>query len=118
MNKKIIIAIAVMLAVAVVFCACENKKYKEVDRVTGDDGKEIVIYEDEDGSKYIDNKDGDKVPVTQSPDGFYDDLNSIVEDSTADKKNDNEEKPSGEIIIGDASQGEASIDWDDIATVS
>ncbi len=126
MSKKLIIAIALVLAIAVVFCACERKRYTEVDKVTGDDGKEIIIYEDEEGSKYVDNKDGDKVPVTSDVDGFYDDLNSVVENSTSKKndKNDKDDKeePSKDGIINiggeDSNGGDATISWDDIAEVS
>lgn len=124
MSKKLIIAVALLLVAAFVLCACENKKYTEVDKVQGDDGEEIVIYEDEEGTKYVENKDGDKVPVTQSPDGFYDDLNSLVENGkpSEDKKDDEEEDPTDSgIVIGDGTvegNGDASISWDDIATVS
>ncbi len=124
MSKKLIVAVALLLVAAVVLCACENKKYTEVDKIQSDDGKEIVIYEDEEGTKYVENKDGDKVPVTQSPDGFYDDLNSLVENGkpSEDKKDDKEEDTTdGGIVIGDGTvegNGDASISYDDIATVS
>ncbi len=119
MSKKLIIAVALLLVAAVVLCACENKKYTQVDKVTGDNGEEIIIYEDEEGSKYVDNKDGEKVPVTSDPDGFYDNLTSIVDQSTTEATDDNTENSESDgFVIGDGEQGEASISYDDIASVS
>ncbi len=124
MNKKILIAVGLTLAVAAVFSACKKeKKYEEVGKITGDDGKEIVLYTDEEGSTYVENANGEKVPVTSDPDGFYDDLNSVVKDPTPDKndgkddKNEPSENEGDTIIIGD-DKGDASIDWNEIGSVS
>ncbi len=113
MSKKIIIAVVLLLSVAIVFAACKDKNFKEVDKVTNEKGEEIIIYEDEDGTKYVENKDGDKVAIVPDKDGFYDDLDSLVENPTEDKN-----KNEGNTIVVGNDDGEASIDWNDIVPVS
>ncbi len=116
MSKKIIIALVLVLAVSVVFSAC-SKKYEEVDKVTNSNGEEIIIYADEEGNKYVENKDGDKVAIGPDEDGFYDDLNSLIENPSSDKKG-SSSKDDDKIIVGDGDGSEASIDWNNIASVS
>ena len=74
--KKTIIAIAVIIViVCVMLCACGTKKGDEETTTTLT--AEIEVLTEENGEKYVTNKDGEHIPVTTSLDGavdLYDDL--------------------------------------------
>ncbi|MBQ3523415.1 MAG: hypothetical protein IJA43_03060 [Clostridia bacterium] len=92
MSKKIIAVSLLMLAVVVLFAACKKDDYEVSFTVPMDDGEVITVYKDEDGEEFVTNVDGDKIPVTTDKDGFYDDITSLVTQTTttttkADKDN-------------------------------
>ena len=92
MSKKIIAVSLLMLAVVVLFAACKKDDYEVSFTVPMDDGEVITVYKDEDGVEFVTNVDGDKIPVTTDKDGFYDDITSLVTQTTttttkADKDN-------------------------------
>lgn len=74
--KKTIIAIAVIIViVCVMLCACGTKKGE--DETTTTSAAEIEVLTEENGEKYVTNKEGEHIPVTTSLDGavdLYDDL--------------------------------------------
>ena len=53
----------------------------------------VEVYEDEDGENFVTNVDGDKIPVTSDPDGFYDSIADLITETTT-KKSDNNDKNS------------------------
>ncbi len=89
MSKKIIAVSLLMLAVVVLFAACKKDDYEVSFTVPVEDGEVITVYKDEDGEEFVTNTDGDKIPVTTDKDGFYDDITSLVTQTTtkADKNN-------------------------------
>lgn len=92
MSKKIIAVSLLMLAVIVLFAACKKDDYEVSFTVPVEDGEVITVYKDEDGEEFVTNVDGDKIPVTTDKDGFYDDITSLVTQTTttttkADKDN-------------------------------
>ena len=88
MTKKIIVAALLLVAVAVVFSACKKDDYEVSYTVPVEDGEAITVYKDNDGNEFVTNVDGDKIPVTTDKDGFYDDITSLVTETTT-KKQDN-----------------------------
>ena len=89
MSKKIIAVSLLMLAVVVLFAACKKDDYEVSFTVPVEDGEVITVYKDEDGEEFVTNVDGDKIPVTTDKYGFYDDITSLVTQTTtkADKNN-------------------------------
>lgn len=83
MNKKIIAIIALMLTLVFVFAACKKEEYKVSYTVPVEDGEVIEVYEDEDGSEFVTNMDGDKIPVTTGKDGSLDDVRDLVTATTS-----------------------------------
>lgn len=97
MNKKIIAVAMLLLAVVVVFAACKKDDDYKVDHtVTLENGDIVEIYEDEDGENFVTNLEGDKIPVTSDPDGFYDSIADLITETTTKKsdKNDKDDKNS------------------------
>lgn len=88
MSKKIIVAALLLVAVAVVFSACKKDDYEVSYTVPVEDGEAITVYKDNEGNEFVTNVDGDKIPVTTDKDGFYDDITSLVTETTT-KKQDN-----------------------------
>ena len=88
MTKKIIVAALLLVAVAVVFSACKKDDYEVSYTVPVEDGEAITVYKDNEGNEFVTNVDGDKIPVTTDKDGFYDDITSLVTETTT-KKQDN-----------------------------
>lgn len=82
MNKKIIAIVALMLVLVFVFAACKKEEYKPSYTVPVGDGEVIEVYEDEDGSEFVTNMDGDKIPLTTDKDGFMDDVKDLVTATT------------------------------------
>ncbi len=91
MTKKIIIASILLLAVAVVFTACKKDDYEPSYTIPGENGEVITVYKDEEGNEFVTNIDGDKIPVTTSEEGFYDDIPALITQTTT-------KKPSGSTI--------------------
>ena len=92
MSKKIIAVSLLMLAIVVLFAACKKDDYEVSFTVPMEDGEVITVYQDDDGNEFVTNVDGDKIPVTTDKDGFYDDITSLVTQTTttttkADKDN-------------------------------
>lgn len=100
MSKKIIAVSLLMLAVVVLFAACKKDDYEVSFTVPMDDGEVITVYKDEDGDEFVTNVDGDKIPVTTDKDGFYDDITSLVTQTTTKPSDDNPESstdPNGNV---------------------
>lgn len=91
MSKKIIAVSLLMLAIVVLFAACKKDDYEVSFTVPMDDGEVITVYQDEDGNEFVTNVDGDKIPVTTDKDGFYDDITSLVTQTTTKPSDDNPE---------------------------
>ena len=92
MSKKIIAASLLMLAIVVLFAACKKDDYEVSFTVPVEDGEVITVFKDDEGNEFVTNVDGDKIPVTTDKDGFYDDITSLVTQTTttttkADKNN-------------------------------
>lgn len=92
MSKKIIAVSVLMLAIVVLFAACKKDDYEVSFTVPMEDGEVITVYQDDEGNEFVTNVDGDKIPVTTDKDGFYDDITSLVTQTTttttkADKNN-------------------------------
>ena len=92
MSKKIIAVSVLMLAIVVLFAACKKDDYEVSFTVPMEDGEVITVYQDDEGNEFVTNVDGDKIPVTTDKDGFYDDITSLVTQTTttttkADKDN-------------------------------
>lgn len=90
MNKKIFAAAALILVLVTVFAACKKKDTKDEYEYTKIGDYDVTI--DKDGSLFVTNPDGDKIPVTSSEDGFFDDINDLVTETkpkptNADNKN-------------------------------
>lgn len=88
MSKKIIAASLLMLAIVVLFAACKKEDYEVSFTVPMEDGEVITVYKDDEGNEFVTNVEGDKIPVTTDKDGFYDDITSLVTETTT-KKQDN-----------------------------
>ena len=88
MSKKIIAASLLMLAIVVLFVACKKDDYEVSFTVPMEDGEVITVYKDDEGNEFVTNVEGDKIPVTTDKDGFYDDITSLVTETTT-KKQDN-----------------------------
>ncbi|MBR5320932.1 MAG: hypothetical protein IKU41_03740 [Clostridia bacterium] len=88
MSKKIIAASLLMLAIVVLFAACKKDDYEVSFTVPMEDGEVITVYKDDEGNEFVTNVEGDKIPVTTDKDGFYDDITSLVTETTT-KKQDN-----------------------------
>ena len=88
MSNKIIVAALLLVAVAVVFSACKKDDYEVSFTVPVEDGEPITVFKDNEGNEFVTNVDGDKIPVTTDKDGFYDDITSLVTETTT-KKQDN-----------------------------
>lgn len=95
MNKKLIAIAVLLLAVVVVFAACKKDEDYKVDfTVELDNGEIIEVYEDEDGENFVTNVDGDEIPVTTDVDGFYDDIENLITETTTKKADKTEDKSS------------------------
>lgn len=96
MSKKIIIVSLLMLAIVVAFAACKDDDYEVSHTVPVGDDEVIEVYEDKDGNEFVTNVDGDKIPVTTDKDGFYDDITSLITQTTTkasdENKNDKDDK--------------------------
>ena len=132
MSKKIIAVSLLMLAIVVLFAACKKDDYEVSFTVPMDDGEVITVYQDEDGNEFVTNVDGDKIPVTTDKDGFYDDITSLVTQTTTKPSDDNPEsstEPSNDVpessteptdttrkpVTIDSSTGKQdSIKWQDV----
>ncbi len=90
MSKKIIIVAVLMLALVVLFAACKKNDYTVDYTVKLENGDVIEVYEDENGENFITNVDGDEIPVTTDKDGFYDDITSLVTQTTTKANKDND----------------------------
>lgn len=67
MNKKIIIAVALLALVVGVFAACKGKEENPPkEKPTG-----MEITTDEEGNAYVVNTDGDLIPFTTDEDGYF-----------------------------------------------
>lgn len=104
-NKKYIAVAVVFLLVAVIFTACKKKEYDKTPvtetRSTVAFDENATITTDENGDPYITNLYGDKIPVTEDEDGFFDDISTMFTQTTTQKdkgnsssNNSNTEKPS------------------------
>ena len=82
MSKKIIAVSVLMLAIVVLFAACKKDDYEVSFTVPMEDGEVITVYQDDEGNEFVTNVDGDKIPVTTDKDGFYDDITSLVTQTT------------------------------------
>lgn len=149
MSKKIIVAALLLVAVAVVFSACKKDDYEVSYTVPVEDGEAITVYKDNEGNEFVTNVDGDKIPVTTDKDGFYDDITSLVTETTTKKqdnttttttkqdkdnttttttnpdkdntttttnpdKDDTTTTTGAQVIIGEGSGKQDSVDWKDI----
>ncbi len=85
MNKKIIIAAVLMLAVTVLFAACKKDDEYQVSHTVTVGTTTVDIYEDKDGNEYVTNVDGDMIPYTTSSEGFYDNIEDLFTETTTDK---------------------------------
>lgn len=86
MNKKIIAIAIMLLAVVVVFAACKKDDDYKVDHtVKLENGDIVEVYEDEDGEQFVTNVDGDKIPVTTDKDGFFDNIEDLITETTTKK---------------------------------
>ncbi len=96
MNKKIILVAVLLLAIVVTFAACKDREddYKVDHTVTLANGDVIDVYEDEDGENFVTNVDGDKIPVTTDVDGFYDNIEDLITETTTKKSENKNEKDS------------------------
>lgn len=144
MNKKIIIAVALLALVVGVFAACKGNEEKPKEKPTG-----MEITTDDEGNAFVVNTDGDLIPFTTDKDGYFplpDELftksySEFVSESEAASKAEGEnnsdiviptknetEKPTGgkpakptkpesstrKPISVDKQGGDAVIDWNDI----
>ncbi len=89
MTKKIIIASILILAVAIIFTACKKDDYEVSFTVPMENGEDITVFQDEDGNEFVTNTDGDKIPVTTDDEGFYDDITSLITETTTKKSSSN-----------------------------
>lgn len=91
MNKKIIAVALVLLAFVIVFTACKKEPEYKVDHtVKLDNGDIVEVYEDEDGENFVTNVDGDKIPVTTDKDGFFDNIEDLITETTTKKSDKND----------------------------
>ena len=75
--KKTIIVIAVIIVIAcVLLCACGTKKGE--DETTTTSAAEIEVLTEENGEKYVTNKEGEHIPVTTSLDGAMEFVEDLV----------------------------------------
>ena len=149
MSKKIIAVSVLMLAIVVLFAACKKDDYEVSFTVPMEDGEVITVYQDDEGNEFVTNVDGDKIPVTTDKDGFYDDITSLVTETTTKKqdntttsttkpdkdnttttttnpdkdntttttnpdKDDTTTTTGAQVIIGEGSGKQDSVDWKDI----
>lgn len=88
MSKKIIAVAVLMLTIVVVLAACKKDDYEVSYTVPGENGEIIEVYKDKDGNEFVTNASGEKIPVTTDENGFYDDLTSLITQTTkTDKDN-------------------------------
>ena len=94
MNKKIILVAVLLLAIVVTFAACKDREddYKVDHTVTLENGDVVDVYEDEEGEQFVTNVDGDKIPVTSDVDGFYDNVEDLITETTTKKSENKTEK--------------------------
>lgn len=86
MNKKIIAIAVLLLAVVVVFAACKKEPEYNVDyTVTLENGDVVEVYEDEAGENFVTNVDGDEIPVTTDEEGFFDNIEDLITETTTKK---------------------------------
>ena len=85
MSKKIIAVAALLLVVTVLFAACKDKEEYTVSHTVSVGTTVINVYEDKEGNEFITNVDGDYIPVTSSPDGFFDDFEMLMTETTTKK---------------------------------
>lgn len=86
MSKKIIAAAFVLLALVVAFAACKKEDEYTTKPIGG-----VDVTVDKNGDMFVTNPDGDRIPVTTSEDGFYDDIHTLLTETTSPVK---DEKPS------------------------
>lgn len=88
MNKKIIMAAVLMLAVTVLFAACKKDDEYQVSHTIEVGTTTVEVFTDKDGTEYVTNVDGDMIPMTSDKDGFYDNVEDLLTETTTQKSND------------------------------
>lgn len=89
-----------LLAIVVVFAACKKDDDYKVDyTVTLNNGDTVEVYENEDGENFVTNVDGDEIPVTTDKDGYYDDIEVLITETTTKKSDKTTEADKNDEIV-------------------